>query len=355
MFERVRKWFGLQQRGSYSDDVINAILQQAGGTSIAEPDGVAAAQFAAGLYGSAFASADVVPANGRTDVLTPELLGMVGRQLVLRGEAVFVIDVDGGALSLLPAATWEITGASPVESNWRYAVELAMPNGKMRKRTLPSESVLHFRHLVDPTEPWQGKAPLTRAGLSAELAARIEHRLSQEAGTTTAYVLPLPAGGNDASVSALKTDLKTANGRLLTVETTQQGQGRGREYAPMKDWQTERLGFDPPQWLTVMRKDVHESVLVACGVPPALVAPGDGAAQRESWRRLLHGGIAPLGRLVAAEASRKLETSLTLDFARLHASDITGRARAFASLVAAGMQMTDAEVFAGLLTAEEAG
>ena len=46
---------------------------------------------------------------------------------------------------------------------WRYAVELPLPSGKVAKRTLPAESVLHVRYATRPSAPWAGISPLGMA------------------------------------------------------------------------------------------------------------------------------------------------------------------------------------------------
>ena len=54
----------------------------------------------------------------------------------------------------------------------------------------------------------------------------------------------------------------------------------------------------------------------------------------------VHAFLAPVGEIVTAELGDQLNTpSLRLDFPALFASDITGRARAFASMVQAGMEI----------------
>ena len=92
-------------------------------------------------------------------------------------------------------------------------------------------------------------------------------------------------------------------------------------------------------------------VFAACGLSPSLFTErGDGTAQREAWRRALFGVIAPLGRTVEAELREKLDApDLILGWDELRASDLAGRARAFQSMVGAGMDIAKA----ALLTAEE--
>ena len=101
--------------------------------------------------------------------------------------------------------------------------------------------------------------------------------------------------------------------------------------------------------LATLRTDSAQAVLAACGVSADLFTHGDAAGQRESWRRFLHGSVQPLAELVAAELADKLDVpGLSLRFDRLFASDLSGRARAFGSLVKAGMDADRAARLAGL-------
>ena len=75
---------------------------------------------------------------------------------------------------------------------------------------------------------------------------------------------------------------------------------------------------------------------------------------QEAGRGYVHAFLAPVGEIVAAELADRLGTpGLRLDFSALFAS-ITGRARAFASMVQAGMDAERAVALSGLL-AEGAG
>ena len=85
-----------------------------------------------------------------------------------------------------------------------------------------------------------------------------------------------------------------------------------------------------------------ETILACCGVPVELAELGQGTAARESWRRFLHATIDPLGRLVAEELTEKFEFPVSLNFDSLMASDISGKARAFQSMVGGGMDITKA-------------
>ena len=52
---------------------------------------------------------------------------MIGRSLIRQGEIVFAMEVRGGRLMLLPAASWDIHGdVDP--STWNYRLTLGGPS-----------------------------------------------------------------------------------------------------------------------------------------------------------------------------------------------------------------------------------
>ena len=179
--------------------------------------------------------------------------------------------------------------------------------------------------------------------------------MRQEARGRTGYVLPVPVDPADAddddddALAGIKTTLKGIKGDLALVETLAGGYG-DKGSAPAEDWRPRRLGANPPAILETMIDAATYRLLAACGIPPALVRPGaDGTASREAWRQLLHSTLAPVARLAESELSSKLERPVALDFEALFASDISGRARSFASLVNAGLDPDKAASLAGLL------
>ncbi len=89
-------------------------------------------------------------------------------------------------------------------------------------------------------------------------------------------------------------------------------------------------------------------VWAACGFNASLFEGNQAAAVREAWRLALFGVLSPLGRLVQTELRAKLG-DVTLDWSELRASDLSGRARAFQSMVGGGMPVADAVAIAGLM------
>ena len=152
--------------------------------------------------------------------------------------------------------------------------------------------------------------------------------------------------------SALHTDLRAINGKLALVESTASGWGDGSQGAPRRDLVQNRIGANPPEVLAVLRSDAALAVLAACGVPVTLLGRADGTALREAWRQFLHASVTPVSLSVAAELSDKLDTDVKLSFDRMMASDLSGRARAFQSMVGGGMDVSKAAALAGLMESD---
>ena len=87
-------------------------------------------------------------------------------------------------------------------------------------------------------------------------------------------------------------------------------------------------------------------------LPPSMLVDGEGTRQRESYRRFLHATIVPLARVLQDELSAKLDGEVALSFGRLFTGDLSGRARAFQSLVNGGMDLAKAAALAGLMEPE---
>ena len=335
------------RQASYTDGVVAALLARASGTH-ADVTATAAVEAAAGALSRAFASAEITPDTPATRGITPDVLADIGRALIVPGEIVLILAVAEGRVRLLPVASFDVTGAAD-STTWRYRCDLAGPSASTTIAR-PAEGVIHCQYSIDPARPWVGVGPLERARLSGRLSAELEAALGDEASGTRGYVLPIPSGGQDDSVSDLRRDIGSLGGKTALVETAMAGWGDGRMAAPRGDYEPKRLGANPPVSLATLRTDAAQAVLSACGVPVELVTAGDGTGQREAWRRFLHGCVQPLAACVATELAAKLDTpSLTLGFDKLFASDLAGRARAFQSLVGGGMDVNQAAGLAGLL------
>ena len=333
----------------FSSAVTEALISLAAGDgATGKAAQTAALETCAGLWARAFASARIKPESAVTEAVTPAVLALIGRDLIRRGESVHEIRIIRGRVRIIPVGSWDVRGSWDAE-RWVYRLDLFGPSGNIT-RLRPASSVLHCRYAVDPARPYIGIGPLSFATLTGDLSGALELRLSQEAGGKVAHILPIPTDGGDDSVNTLKADIGNAKGGTLLAETTAAGWGDGRSAAPQADWKPRRMGADPPEVLDALRANVALGVAAACGVPPVLVAGRvDGTAMREAWRQFLFGSVLPVARTVEAELAEKLDTPVSLDFTELHASDLAGRARAFQSMVGAGMDVAEAASIAGLM------
>lgn len=340
----------------FTEAVTRALVDQAAGRTVATATATAALEAAAGCYQRAFMAAMIEPASMATAALTPAIRGLLARDLIRRGEAVHVIDVDqAGRLTLTPAGSWDVRGdANP--GAWWYRLDVFGPTGTVT-RYLPSAAVVHARYSIDPARPWFGIGPMGWASLTGRLLAEIEAALADEAAGTRGHVLPMPQGpdgdgdadNTEDPQAQLRRDIAGLRGKTVLVETTAGGWTEGRIAAPQADWKPQRIGANPPASLGMLRSETGLAVLAACGVPIDLLAPNAASQRRESWRQFLHGSVQPVAELLAAELAAKLDTpGLRFNFDTLMASDLSGRARALGSMVKAGVPLADARRLAGL-------
>ena len=180
-------WQRREERGAqpFTDAVVAALAAQAGGTSAGDPGAIAALETAAGLWARAFAAATLEPAH---PALEPDLLALIARDLIRRGESVFALEVERGAPVLRPAGSWDVRGPWR-ETDWRYRLDLFGPSGNVT-RFVPSAAVVHVRYAVDPSRPWHGVSPLAWARATGTLAANLEQRLG--GGSRRGRVAPYP-------------------------------------------------------------------------------------------------------------------------------------------------------------------
>ena len=336
--------------GGYTDAIVNQIIARATGSTAAVAGATGALETAASHIGRAFAAADVAGSQFSRDVLTPASLMLVGRELVRRGELLLAIDAD--MRTLLPATSWDVEGSHDPRT-WVYRATLSSPS-YTTTRTMPGAAVIHPRYAIEPARPWAGIGPVQVASLAGKLSASVAAALTEESGTTTGFLLPLPVDGDDPTVDGLKADLRTAGGGLHLVESVRSMHAGSTGSAPARDWMPQRLGPNPPAAEVALFTAASNEVLSACGVPVGMVgASAEGTSQRESYRRFLHATIGPLARLVQDELRAKLDDpDLVLSFDSLFAGDLAGRARAFQSLVGGGMDVTKAAGLAGLMESD---
>ena len=354
LWQRLRGSEHRQASGSYTDQLVALIQSRAGGAS-ALPGATAALEAASGFVARAFASADVTTADSTmAGILDPSILSMIGRALVRQGEYVAVIEMgmESDTPRLATAASWTVTGGAD-PSGWLYQVSLAGPS-QQSTSVIPAAGVVHVRYSSDTATPWRGVGPLQSARLAGRLSAEVSAALADELSGPRGQLLPLPnLGGDDPAIDSLKSDIRHLAGGLAFVESMSDQFGSGPTSTPSSGWDSKRVGAAIPAASIEAARLAFEEVVASCGLSPSLWFDAQGTGKRESYRQALHSVIAPLGRIVAAELTAKLETDVQLDWTELRAGDISGRARAMASMVKAGMDLTKAMALSGLMVSDE--
>ena len=352
----MKNWFkrgGLEKRAdsSYTDALVAAITANAGGKATAFPTATAALEACAGFVGRSFAGAVVKSDSGVGRLLDPPLLSMVGRALIRRGEIVFYIDssLDGG-VALLPCESHDVDGG-PNPASWRYRCTLGGPERTHTFDSVPAEGVVHLSYARDPERAWRGHGPLYVASLGGRLSAETAAALADEASGPRGSFLPVPVDGEDGTIATMTGSIDRAKGRMLLAES---GDWDNIASGASARYDQKRFGADPPSGLVELHKLASMEIYSACGVSPLIFAAGQGTAAREGYRQTLFTTIAPLGRLVETELRAKLDDpSISITWDELRAADITGRARAFQSMVGAGMDLSKAAALSGLLSPDE--
>ena len=274
------------------------------------------------------------------------------RSLIRDGEAVFAIEIRDGRVVLIPAASWDVEGEHDPAS-WRYRLTLGGPSRLTTLEPVPSEGMVHVRLQSDPETPWRGVSPLASAALAGRLSAETVMALADEASGPRGILLPTPVDGADPTIATLKSDIRSLKGKAALVESTSAGWAAdGAGQRPKSDWEPRRLGASPGTPLIALADLASREIYAACGIPLGVVLDTEGTGQRESFRRLMHATIAPLGRIVAEEMTAKFEVDVSLNFDSLFAADLSGRARSFQSLVTAGMDPGKAAALSGLMEGE---
>ena len=328
---------------NYTDSVVSALLDAASG-QVVDAGTTAAIEFSAGLWQRTMSAAEVQPAH-LGNIITPEVLGSIARALVLRGQAVGVIE-DGG---LVLVSDCEVTGG-PQPSSWRFKVTMDGPT-RSQTWTLGHDDVLLFQWSADPRRPWAGIGPLQRASVSAALLARLEGRMSEEASAVSGHLLSVPDTSEEA-ISQLQGDLRTLKDRTAFVRTSKNwGTEEGKASAGTpSEYTQKRIGAVVPDGNIRLRESAGIDLVAACGIPAALYrSDADGTASRAATGRLLDFSVQPLADAVAAEFSRKLGVLVTLGFDDLKRADtILTLARAAATLAKAGVSVGEALDAVGL-------
>ncbi len=329
------------QRGETRQDSATALaiatIESQAHDEFPNPERLAACRAVAGLYASAFAGARI---EGAT--LGSAWLPLAVRSMLLQGESLHVLELRGGRFSLVPAVSWDVTGG-PHPETWRYRADLSGPSGsEVRTRGLDGLAWLPWE--ASSLEPWRGRGPWYDSDSFRALVA-IERASEGEGRSPSAHVAAVPRSMPEDVRNGIRAALSRARGSAVLLDSLKDFGAQGETMTRFQ-----RIGFDAPQTLPILRRQLEESVAAAAGVPGELlyVSPGGGSGAREAFRRWYHVAIVPLARRIEDELSRVLERDVALNLRDLGAADVAGRARAYAALVSAEMEPARAAEISGV-------
>ena len=321
-----------------TDKTVERILaREANGSSI-EIGMTSALESIASMYGRALLAAE--PETMRN--FNRNVLYEIGRSIVREGA--FVGFVNGE--SIVECRIEQVTGSFN-EDSWKFKLRYENPDGLTKSITMDREETIYIPYSYrlsqkhDPIPQWR------LSDSSNQAFKRLIQAIVNESGTPSGQLFTIPSrDGSSATLDSLRSAIADLKGRVMVMEsanTVATIQSRQSEYM------IERIGANIPQSTIQAYKEFRNELYSVYGVPLALIEQSDGTGRREAWRQFLFGTIAPIGKLIENELRDKYDFGLKLNFEELRASDLTGRARAFQSLVGGGMSVEQAAGLSGLL------
>ena len=302
----------------------------------------ACVELAAGQLGRALGAAEVTPTGTFADAASKAFRERLGRDLILKGEHLSLIEMWNGRVLLWPASSWTFRHGNPNPDSWIVDVQIPSPDGT---RTVRREwsGVISLLWAPDPARPWRGISPLQSASTSSRLLGNLESAAMAEAGGPVGHLIPIPRV-SDESIAEMQQTLAGINGKSMLVESMTRGDNNSSN-----EYTTRRIGANPPPSIISLRADIERSLLACCGMDVSLLKGGAGNSRRESYRQWLHTVVSPIGERLETELRMKLDVpDLQINFSPLSASDMAGKARAAASLVKSGWTAEEAAEVVGI-------
>ena len=343
-------WQREKRSGDYSQRLLDAHLSAAA-SKTATAAQTAAIETVAGALSRALAGAEVE--GDGAGAITPEWLALCGREIIRRGQHVSFIHPS---LALVPVDTinWEDEAdgiQGELERGWRARITTYGPSTS-RTRIVSRDQIIVIRWGNSSGRPYDGQAAHHFASLAARASAESERAAGDDAASPVTNFITVPEGQNQDDdsdpLAPLRESIADAKGKALVVESTHSGYGEGRGNAPQRDFSPQRLGPSPSPDQVEAAKDAYTRMLASCGMPIAMFSATTAQSAREGLRQWHMGTVQPVTRLIESELSRRLDSPIRLKL-DTYGLDIAGRASAFKSLVAGGMDLQQAASISGVL------
>ena len=279
--------------------------------------GIAGVEAVAGRVSRLMSMATVGGSPMATRLLTPTVLGMLGRYLIEWGESLFWLETREGAPELVPAQyAWTVYGGV-TRASWIIDATLS---GAMviREQRAPRGGWLHVIREAHPDYPTHGVPGIQRARVTYEMAAVLEDALLREGLQPSKSIIPVAQGLTEPLKKQYRAFAEDRAMQVIFPETQQAGFGAGRTGAPQTDWKPHRLMPEPSSGLVQAANAAQARVVVALGAHPAIIggAASTGTVDREARRQLLEFLVMPAGRLIEYEASMLFGAPVTLTWER---------------------------------------
>ena len=340
-----------ETRGAFSAVVEAALLAHAQG-STADPQALAVVIASSNYLGNVISESRVVTPAGdpRAAAITPAWLMSCGQRLVLRGEAVDWMVVRNGVAELIPSAEHEVTAGKLDRAAWQYRLTFDRPTreGGALSVQAGADATFHVRLGSLYTSGSAGLSGALRGSQTAAAAAHLERSIRDASAGPTGTLMPVPgnvgeedSGKLRSEYAALAAQISKLGGKVALIESSRSGHDRagvaGNTEKPIV------LGAKFDDNTAAIRGQLESSIAAALSTAPALLGLGAApASERRELQRQIRverrssGRWAHCGRAVASasvpmsEAGRRRPNS---------PADLVSRARAFGSLVKAGVSI----------------
>ena len=294
-------------------------------------DQLAVVEACAGMYSRCFAGAAVT--GDGANFFPPRTLAAIARACVLDGNGVGVSDGQ----SLFLAGTWTLAGKALDRADWIYTLSLTVPSSTLSSK-VPEREVFHVPWNADNKHPFRGRSAITIAAATAQAAGLLENAAISEAGVSVTRLIPWAGRATpdqQKEVSRLFDEMRKTDSRFVILPSGNPAQGTARP-------SSETVHPDPSPTHVELRSRAGRDLAAALGVPEAILYAGEGAARRAAMSAFIESSLVPLARLIEAEAAAKVQP-IKIDFsALLGSAGLQARARAFKSLIDAGMKQAEA-------------
>ena len=307
-----------------------------------------AIQAVSGMISRSLAASKVKVDDPRFDrMITPRLLAWTGRKMLLEGEAAILYD-EG---RLHPADYHCYVTADVLD------LTFYLPDDTITRRVMSDQVAVPFWE-VSTSRFYQGTSPYSNPQGGVALQRDLESALAREARSPHGYLLFLDPTDSHPPQGAEETEQADIAGEQSFIYRGKGSIGvmSGGSYepgpSPSRKGETTRFGYAPPQQVLQGLLNGHYMALSAAGIDPSIY--NHNIEAQSGHRNFISAVAQPTADVIASELSVLLDTDVTIDVSPSRQSDdIQSRARAFNSLVSAGLSANQAVAITGLLLNEE--